>query len=138
MGPHPNDKKRFGQTMKKSSSSSSSSTAAGSRYQRQFGNNRGEGGNNHSRIAPSTTTTTLAETKAAEAAQRRRLRQEQGEEIDVLFGYPRLEDQYSSHMMAIHQNRNNGGSDRSGIMKPRRGWLFQMLATTVRLGLVLY
>ncbi len=72
----------------------------------------------------------MAETKAADAAQRRRVRQEQGEAIDALFGYPRLEDQYSQ----MHQN---AGSDVSG-MKPRRGWLFQMLATTVRPSPVLY
>jgi hypothetical protein len=133
MGPYPNDKKRFGQTMKKSSSS-----LAGSRYQGQFGNNRG--GSSHSRIAPSSsssssttanTAQSLAETKAAEAAQRRRIRQEQGEAIDLLFGYPRLEDQYSSQMMN-HPHQRTGGSDKLGIMKPRRGWLFQMLATTVR------
>ena len=91
--PYPN--RVFGQAMKKQS-----------RYQRQFG---GKGG----KAPPS------LDTKAEEAAARKRLRQEQGEAIDVRFGYNRLEDHFLD-------------SSSDGAPIERRGWLFNMLATTVR------
>ena len=71
--------------------------------------------------------------KADEAAARRRLRQEQAEIIDSKFGYHRLEDQYQER----RQNSSLGGAERgdAGVDKfmQRRGWLFNMAATTVRL-----
>lgn len=91
--PYPN--RLFGQAMKKES-----------RYQRQFGGN-GERFLRREQDA-----------KAEEAAARRRLRQEQGEEIDIKFGYRRLESQLSN---------NAGGPS----VINRRGWLFHMLPTTV-------
>ena len=96
--PYPN--RVFGQAMKKQS-----------RYQRQFG------GKTKDRVIQSE-----QDSKAEEAAARRRLRQEQGEEIDIKFGYRRLESQLSS----------TGGPPEI----ERRGWLFHMLATTVRVKIV--
>ena len=91
--PYPN--RVFGQAMKKQS-----------RYQRQFGGKNGK-------ALPT------LDTKAEEAAARKRLRQEQGEAIDVRFGYNRLEDYFLD-------------SSSDGAPIERRGWLFNMLATTVR------
>jgi hypothetical protein len=48
---------------------------------------------------------------------RRRFKQQQGQEIDKLFGYEKF---------ALSNNNNEPNS------ASRRGWLFQMLATTVR------
>ena len=78
-----------------------------SRYQRQFGG----GGRNRDAAASE------QDAKAAEAAARRRQRQEQGEAIDRNFGYNRLEDQTIA--------------DPDQVVV-RRGWLYHMLATTVR------
>jgi hypothetical protein len=78
-----------------------------SRYQKQFGGSKRPDNNQ----GP-----TEAEAKAAEAAARKRARQEQGEVIDAKFGYHRLEDQ---HLEA--------GAEPVA----RRGWIFQMLPTTV-------
>jgi hypothetical protein len=115
MGPYPN--KLFGQTMKKKAS-------AATRYQRQLGNN------SNSRTATSyqpreEDESKIAERKAAEAAARRRVRQEQGEAIDRNFGYHRLEDEAQSS-----SSKQDVASE--GPVQ-RRGWLFHMLATTVRL-----
>lgn len=79
-----------------------------SRYQRQFG------GKSNKALTPTT-----IDAKAEEAAARKRLRQEQGEAIDTKFGYSRLEDQYMDYAS-------------EGETLERRGWLFNMLATTVR------
>ena len=79
-----------------------------SRYQRQFG-----GGGRHRDAAAASE----QDAKAAEAAARRRQRQEQGEAIDRNFGYNRLEDQTIA--------------DPDQVLV-RRGWLYHMLATTVR------
>lgn len=117
MGPYPNSNKKFGQTMKKSNKSSS----AGSRYQRQMGNGKGKGGQLDD-------SSKLENSKADEAAARRRLRQEQSEIIDGKFGYHRLEDQYAE------RKNSRGARDSVAIEKSmqRRGWLFNMSATTVR------
>lgn len=93
--------------MKKSVPSTSKS-----RYQRQFGGGRGggsgdKGGNDR--------TVSDQEAKAAEAAARRRLKQDQGEAIDIRFGYKRLEDQPIDPEQPVE----------------RRGWLYHMLPTTV-------
>ena len=87
----------FGQAMKKSQNSS--------RYQRQMGN----------QTSHSATEDPEASARD-EAAARRRARQEQGEAIDIKFGYERLEDM---------------PEDPSRPPVERRGWLFQMLPTTV-------
>lgn len=116
MGPYPNSNRLFGQTMKKSNKSS-----VASRYQRQLGRDGNQ--SQRQKEEPSWS----ENSKADEAAIRRRLRQEQGEIIDVKFGYHRLEDQ--------HQERQNSSlRGDSGIEKAvqRRGWLFNMSATTVR------
>lgn len=95
----------FGQAMSKRSNQST-------RYQRQFGGGR----QNHSQIASTGQQDREAEARD-EAAARRRLRQEQGEAIDLQFGYGRLEDQAVDPALPPVQ---------------RRGWLFNMLSTTVR------
>lgn len=92
--PYPNHV--FGQAMKKQS-----------RYQRQFGGSK-----------KGSATKSEHDAKAEEAAARRRLRQEQGEAIDIKFGYNRLENQLSS-------------ASRGPSAIRRRGWLFHMLPTTV-------
>jgi hypothetical protein len=141
-GGRSNPHKQFGQTMHKKSSSSSS------RYQRQFGNGRG---GNHSRIMSSSDVDgngsgsggqSQFELKAQEAAARRRLRQEQGETIDTAFGYNRLEDHpgaaAAAAAAAAGTANSSGGvgpynknKEKTAILQ-RRGWLFHMLATTVR------
>ena len=89
----------FGQAMSKRTSSST-------RYQRQHGTQ-----------SSSAVVVDDPETAARdEAAARRRLRHEQGEAIDVQFGYERLEDQPVDPTLPHVQ---------------RRGWLFHMLPTTV-------
>ena len=110
MGPYQNNNRRFGQTMSKSNKSSSSS-----RYQRQFGNS-----GNQSRQQSNDSS------KADDIALKRRLRQEQGELIDKKFGYYRLEDQYQER-----QNNSLGGETGIEKLLQRRGWLFNMAATTV-------
>lgn len=96
----------FGQAMSKQGQKSS-------RYQRQFGNTSSNNNNNNN-------STEDAEAAARdEAAARRRLRQEQGEAIDLQFGYERLEDK---------------PVDPNAPPVQRRGWLFHMLPTTVSKG----
>ena len=120
MGPYNNNKgkppaqKLFGQTMRKSNKSS-----AATRYQRQFGGKSGNNAANSSKPEPS---------QADEAAARRRLRQEQGEVIDARFGYHRLEDQYQERQKNSGLRTEAGGTD---DLVQRRGWVFNMAATTV-------
>lgn len=87
----------FGQAMSKKGPS---------KYQRQFG----------ASSAKDVATDSEAATRE-EAAARRRLRQEQGEAIDLQFGYERLEDKPVDPNLSPVE---------------RRGWLFHMLPTTVR------
>jgi hypothetical protein len=109
MAKYPNNKsggqqKVFGQSMRKKSSSSN-------RYQRQLGGGGGgRGGGGGGGNMPD-----VEESENAKIAAFKRLRQEQGEAIDVKFGYNRLEDQ-----------------EMDGVVV-RRGWLFHMLHTTVSL-----
>ncbi len=89
----------FGQAMSKK-------TQKSSRYQRQFG-------------VQTSNAAKIEDPEVAardEAAVRRRLRQEQGEAIDLQFGYERLEDKPLDPNMP---------------MVEKRGWLFHMLPTTV-------
>ena len=94
----------FGQTMKKKS-------APTSRYQKQAGNNY----QSKQTVYKSAADTDDSATDPAVA--RRRFKQQQGKEIDKLFGYEKF---------ALSNNNNEPNS------ASRRGWLFQMLATTVR------
>jgi hypothetical protein len=76
-----------------------------------------------------------SELKAQEAAARRRLRQEQGEAIDIAFGYNRLEDHPGAAAAAAAAASTAGSTIKSRDSKAateRRGWLFHMLSTTVR------
>ena len=93
--------KIFGQAMSKRPSSST-------RYQRQHGTQS-------SSAAAVEDPDSVARD---EAAARRRIRHEQGEAIDLQFGYERLEDK---------------PVDPSWPLVQRRGWLFHMLPTTVSL-----
>ena len=128
MGPFNNKggsgNRQFGQSMKKSNKSS-----AGSRYQQQFGNK-----NKYQQQHNQTDSSNVDPNKADEAAARRRLRQEQQEIIDVKFGYHRLEDQYQERQQnsRLREERGNTGPGVDKLMQ-RRGWLFNMAATTVRL-----
>lgn len=120
MGPYNNNKgkpanKLFGQTMRKSNRSS-----AATRYQRQFGGSS-------KKVESSNADTS----KADEAAARRRMRQEQGELIDAKFGYHRLEDQYQERQKNPSLRTETGAGGSENLMQ-RRGWLFNMAATTVR------
>ena len=99
--------REFGQVMKKSNKSAT-------RYQRQFGNA------SHSVIAATEDPEAAARD---ESAARRRARQEQGEAIDISFGYERMEDK---------------PVDPNHPPVERRGWLFHMLPTTVSGSFVLY
>jgi hypothetical protein len=95
----------FGQTMKKKSAGPTS------RYQKQAGNNY----QSKQTVYKSAADTDDSATDPALA--RRRFKQQQGKEIDKLFGYEKFE-------LSNNNNEPNSAS--------RRGWLFQMLATTVR------
>ena len=80
-----------------------------SNYQRQFG---GGSGSQHSKIASSND----GVSEEQQRAERRRLKQAQGEALDIKFGYPSLESTVEG-----------------GDTTERRGWLFHMLPTTVRI-----
>ena len=109
-----------GQTMGKSKRSS-----ATTRYQRQFGkSNRRQ--QSHA-VDPSESDSK----KLDEAAARRRLRQEQGETIDAKFGYNRLEDLYHEKQKSPTFRAEKPRIEIDTLMQ-RRGWLFNMAATTVR------
>ena len=110
----------FGQTMRKTKNSS-----AASRYRRQFGES-------NQRQHSQQTDSSNADTKAEEAAARRRLRQEQGEVIDSKFGYHRLEDQYQERKKNPSLRTENGYDGGVDPLTQRRGWLFNMAATSVR------
>jgi hypothetical protein len=127
MGPYNKNKGKqgadrlFGQTMRKSSRSSSAS-----RYQRQMGNS-------NQRQHPQEDSSKADTSQSDEKAAWRRLRQEQAEIIDAKFGYHRLEDQYQERQKNSRlrtEEGNVGGVDK---LMQRRGWLFNMAATTVRL-----
>lgn len=92
----------FGQAMKKKSSSSS-------RYQRQFG---AKGGN------PSSNTPDEAALQAARAAEWRRAKQAAGEALDRKFGMERFGE------ASAQQGQEE--------VQQRRGWLYNVLPTTVR------
>ena len=110
--------KKFGQTMKKSNKSSGAS-----RYQRQFGQ-----GNQQQQLQSENIS------KAEEAAARRRVRQEQSERIDSKFGYHRLEDQFQERQNDLALRAEGGDGAAVNKLTQRRGWLFNMAATTVRIG----
>ena len=102
--------KVFGQTMKRKPQAKTISS-----YQKSFG-----GGSSTSRFISEHDESSPLSEAAQQAAARRRLRQEQGEAIDLRFGYHRLED---GHPIT--------GGDNGPQTIQRRGWLFHMLATTV-------
>ena len=126
MGPYnknkggPGTSRLFGQTMRKSIKSST-----GTRYQRQFGRS------NQKQQSHEVDSSNTGTTKSDEAAAWRQLRQEQGEIIDAKFGYHRLEDQYQERQKNSSlriEKRHAGEFDK---LMQRRGWLFNMAATTV-------
>jgi hypothetical protein len=107
-------KKVFGQTLHKGNKQNNKRSGGGpSSYQRQFGHRGGKGnpkgGDNHG-----TTNADVAQA-AAEAAAAARLR---GEALDESFGI----EKFSMN----HSHRGETGNPR------RRGWLYNVLATTVR------
>ena len=101
-------------------------SSATTRYQRQFGKN------NHRQRAHRVESSGADNNKLDEAASRRRLRQEQGEIIDAKFGYHRLEDVYHEQQKSPSFGLGKRGIEVDKLMR-RRGWLFNMAATTVRL-----
>jgi len=122
MGPYNNSSKSgpnrlFGQTMKKSDRSSKAT-----RYQRQFGN-----GNQKYKSAPTSADTSQKD----EANDWRRIRQEQQETIDAKFGYYRLEDRYQEQQKTTSLGMKKGNDRKFDKLTQRRGWLFNMAATTV-------
>jgi len=58
------------------------------------------------------------------------MRQEQGEIIDAKFGYHRLEDQYLERQKNSRLRTEEGNAGGVDKLKQRRGWLFNMAATT--------
>ena len=112
MPPPKGSRRVFGQAMGKSK------RGGGSSYQRQFG------GGSKSKIAPgdsnnnNNTNKSTEDTNAILAA-KRRIRQEKAEQIDEKFGYETFAFQ------------NTNGSE-SREVRERRGWLFNMIPTTVR------
>lgn len=106
MAPPKGSRRVFGQAMGKSKRG-----GGGSSYQRQFG------GGSKAKIAPGDSKST--EEANAILAAKRRIRQEKAEQIDEKFGYETF----------AFQN-TNGAESRE--VRERRGWLFNMLPTTVR------
>ena len=84
-----------------------------SSYQRQFG------GGSKAKTAASDSNSKSTEDMNAILAAKRRIRQEKAEQIDEKFGYETFAFQ------------NTNGSE-SREVRERRGWLFNMLPTTVR------
>lgn len=95
----------FGQAMKKKSSGRFN--RGGSNYQRQFGNSKTVYRNPD------------AKTDQESRAERRRRKQAAGEVLDEVFGIERF---------AVSTQRSSARSDRD---RRRRGWLYNILATTV-------
>jgi hypothetical protein len=87
--------------------------AGRSSYQRQFGGGKG----NHSKIADAQK---VEDDRAAFLAAQRRIHQQKSEQIDKIFGYEQFEFR-----------NTNDANDQTSETKERRGWLFNMLATTV-------
>ena len=115
MAPPKGSRRVFGQAMGKSKRGGGGSSS--SSYQRQFG------GGSKAKISPAGgggngDNTTTDDANAILAA-KRRIRQEKAEQIDEKFGYETF----------AFQNTNGVGSRE---VRERRGWLFNMLATTVR------
>jgi len=108
----------FGQTKVKSNRSS-----AATRYQRQFGKS------NRRQQSPAVDPLESNNKKVDEAAALRRLRQEQGELIDAKFGYNRLEDLYQEQQRSRNFRSEKPRLEVDKLMQ-RRGWLFNMAATT--------
>ena len=106
MAPPSGSRRVFGQSMGKSKKRSTN-------YQRQFGG--GGGKNQHSLIASSSSSASNEETLAA----KRRIRQQKAERIDEKFGYETFAFE------------NTNGTDSQQI-REKRGWLFNILPTTVR------
>ena len=117
MPPPRGSRRVFGQAMGKPKGRS------GSNYQRQFGG----GGSSHSKIAPASDSNNnnnnnnqkSTEDVNAILAAKRRIRQQKAEAIDEKFGYETFAFQ------------NTNGSE-SRDVRERRGWLFNMIPTTVR------
>ena len=114
MAPPKGSRRVFGQAMGKSKRGGGGSSS--SSYQRQFG------GGSKAKISPAAGggngDNTTDDANAILAA-KRRIRQEKAEQIDEKFGYETF----------AFQNTNGVGSRE---VRERRGWLFNMLATTVR------
>jgi hypothetical protein len=123
--------KVFGQAMKKSSSKrSGNGGGGGSNYQRQFGgkgdkNNQGK--KNTDTVNRSANDDDSTDNKAAELAQWRRIKQAKGEALDKAFGTERFAP--SNHQTStIIMNEKTTEKE---PMKSRRGWLYNILPTTV-------
>lgn len=108
MGPPSGSRRVFGQAMGKRKSKSS--------YQRQFG---GGSKKTHSLIAGSSDKGGEENNASQILAAKRRIRQEKAEAIDEKFGYE-----------TFAFNNTNGADSQQ--VRERRGWLFNILPTTVR------
>ena len=110
MAPPTASRQVFGQTMRKKNEGNRGGGA--SRYQRQFG-----GGKNSGAVMSSRT----SDADEASKALRRRQKQAKGEAIDEAFGMEKFTVSASSTAGKAMQGR-----------RQRRGWLYNMMATTVR------
>jgi hypothetical protein len=118
--------KVFGQAMKKSKRSS------GSNYQRQFGgkgNNKNKKNNDTVYRSADATSDSNAnnDSKAAELAQWRRMKQAKGEALDKAFGTERFAPLNQTTTIVTKAASKEPEQEQS-----RRGWLYNILPTTVR------
>ena len=114
--------KVFGQSMRKQQPSSSSS-----RYQRQFGGGSGanrSNGNNNNNYNKNNRVLSTAQLDAESLAARRRQKQALGTALDQQFG---LETFAATNARAAQPLR-----EVSNTSQERRGWLYNVMATTVR------
>jgi len=116
MPPPSGSRRVFGQAMGKPKERGGS----GSNFQRQFGGGGGKSSSSSSNNNNNNYNSNQSkEDVSAIMAAKRRIRQQKGEIIDEKFGYETF----------AYEN-TNGSNSRD--VRERRGWLFNMLPTTVR------
>lgn len=114
-------KQVFGQTIQKRSNN------GGNNYRRQFGGSTYRGGAGSDAATAKTSTAT-----ANEKAEYRRMRQAKGEALDVRFGMDRFSLDSHHESPAKSTSAHHKVAHDAKRTRERRGWLFNILTTTVR------
>jgi len=110
----PGGQRVFGQAMQKNGNRRRGGGGASSRYQRQFGN-KGTVYRSADNDAKSDESRALY----------RRQKQAAGEALDDIFGIERF-------AVSTSHKKAKGDKDGEGTTRQRRGWLYNILSTTVR------